>query len=150
MTVTFCGHGSINYDEIIKQKLYEILENLILQGASEFYLGGYGNFDILASQTLKELKNKYQNINLVLVIPYLNHKYDMALYDVSVYPPIENTPPRFAISKRNEWMVNNSDFVVSYVEYGWGGAAKTFNFANKKHKHIINLYESFSLSSRLY
>ena len=33
----------------------------------------------------------------------------------------ENVPPRYAIVRRNEWMVRESDVVISGVTHGWGG-----------------------------
>lgn len=139
MTVTFCGHSEIYYSEDTEQKLYNIVEVLIKNGANEFLLGGYGNFDRLAAKVVKELKEKHPYINSVFVIPYLDRKYNLELYDGSVYPPLEDVPLRFAISKRNEWMIQNSEVLVAYVKYSWGGAAKTLAYAQKKKKQIINI-----------
>lgn len=139
MTVTFCGHNKEDYDNITEQKLYHTLENLIKYGADEFLFGGYGKFDLISAKILKELKIKYPNIKSVLVIPYLNRRYDLAMYDFSVYPPLENVPLKFAILKRNEWMVLKSQVVVAYVKYPFSGAAKTLSFAERKKKQIINI-----------
>lgn len=141
MTVTFCGHSKIKYDLNTEQKLLYIIENLILKDATEFLFGGYGNFDILCAKVVKELKDKYPYIKSTLVIAYLNRKYDSSLYDDTVYPPIENTPLRFAILKRNQWMVQNSQILIAYVQNDWGGAAKTLLYAKKNKKKVINLCE---------
>ena len=143
MTVTFCGHGSIYYDETIIEKLFTVLEQLINNGAEKFLLGGYGNFDKLSAKTVKTLKEKYPDINSIMVIPYLDRKYDFTLYDYTIYPPLENVPPKYSIIKRNEWMVDNSDIVVAYVNHSWGGAIKTLNYAKQKGKHIINLCDVY-------
>ena len=141
MIVTFCGHGKETYTDEIKKKLYDTVETLIKQGADEFLLGGYGNFDMLAARTVKSLKEKYPHIKSVLVIPYIDRDFDKSLYDCSEYPPIENVPKRFAISKRNEWMISKADIVIAYVAYGRSGASKTLEFAERKKKHIINLFQ---------
>ena len=65
----------------------------------------------------------------------------MGLYDSIVYPPIEKTPPRFAISKRNEWMISKADLVIAYVSRTYGGAYQTLQFARRKKKRVINLAE---------
>ena len=62
-----------------------------------------------------------------------------ALYDDVLYPPLETTPYRLAIVKRNEWMVSQSDLVIAYVLYSWGGAARTLEYAEKRKKKIIQL-----------
>ncbi len=102
MVVTFCGHGEMTYSEETQRILYNILEELIDRGANKFLLGGYGRFDMLAARTVKTLKEKYPQTVSALIIPYMNHDFDAGLYDYSEYPPIENTPARFAILKRNE------------------------------------------------
>lgn len=64
----------------------------------------------------------------------------LALFDSTLYPSIERTPRHFAIVKRNEWMINNADFLIAYVVYNWGGAYKTFEYAKrKKHTSVINI-----------
>lgn len=137
MRVTFCGHSEITQAEAAKKWLQEVLSGLISEGAEIYYLGGYGAFDRLAAAVLREQKRQHQNLQLVLVLPYLNSKMDTVGYDYTVYPPLESVPLRFAISRRNQWMVEVSDVVVAYVTHGWGGAAKTLAYAQRKHKRII-------------
>ena len=63
--------------------------------------------------------------------------YDLC--DTSIYPPIENVPPRFAISKRNEWMMTNADLVIAYVNHNYGGAYQSLQVAKRRKKKIINI-----------
>ena len=46
---------------------------------------------------------------------------------------------KFAILKRNEWMVEQANLVIAYVKYSWGGAAKALEYAKRKKKRIINI-----------
>ena len=140
-TVTFCGHRDVDTAEIIEEKLYTEIEKLIQQGASEFLLGGYGRFDSLCAKTVRSLKEKYPHITLVLVLAYMNKDFDKDLYDSSEYPSLEMVPKRFAILKRNEYMIKKADAVIAYVKRSWGGAAKTLEFAQKKRKYIIRIDE---------
>ena len=140
MVVSFCGHGNVQYSDEIRESLYTIIEDLIKQGADEFLLGGYGSFDLMAAHTVKSLKEKYPHIESVLVVPYINRGFDKDLYDCSEYPPLENVPMRFAILKRNEWMVRSADVIVAYISHDWGGAAKTLSYASHKKKRIINIF----------
>lgn len=137
MIVTFCGHSDEVYSKEIREKIKYEIEILINQGADTFLLGGYGEFDMLCAGIVKELKNKYQTIKSVLVIPYLNVKYDTDYYDYTEYPDLEKVPKRFAILKRNEYMVNKSDIIIAYIKHEYGGAYKTFTFAKRKNKKII-------------
>ena len=138
MTVAFCGHAQISQSEKIEKWLYDVTQKLIEQGATTFYLGGYGAFDSLAASVLREQKKQYPQIKLVLVLAYLNTGKNTSGYDSTVYPPLETVPRRFAISHRNRWMVEASDVVVAYVLHDWGGAATTLRCAKQKKKHIIS------------
>ena len=137
MIVTFCGHAQISQSEKIEKWLYAVTQKLIEQGATTFYLGGYGAFDSLAASVLREQKKRYSQIELVLVLAYLNTGRDTSGYDSTVYPPLETVPRRFAISHRNRWMVESADVVVAYVLHDWGGAATTLRCAKQKKKQII-------------
>lgn len=137
MNVTFCGHSKLYQTENISKWLDIILPALIEGGATTFYLGGYGDFDSLAAAAVRRQKTKYPNIEAVLVLAYLNREMDASRYDGTTYPPLETVPPRYAIVRRNEWMVRESDVVISGVTHGWGGAAKTLDFAKRKQKIIF-------------
>ena len=138
MTVTFCGHAQISQSEKIEKWLYDFTRKLIEQGATTFYLGGYGAFDSLAASILREQKKQYPQIELVLVLAYLNTERNTSGYDSTVYPPLETVPRRFAISHRNRWMVESADVVVAYVLHDWGGAATTLRCVRQKKKQIIS------------
>jgi len=58
----------------------------------------------------------------------INIDYDKNLYDFSEYSPIENIPKRLAILKRNEYMVNESDVLIAYIKYTFGGSAKILKY----------------------
>lgn len=143
--ITFCGHhDEWGIDELRGKILVEI-ENFAKDDTVEFWLGGYGAFDSFALRCCKEYKASHPTAILLFVTPYLDPDYlkrrDVSLdgYDDIVTPPNENTPPRYAILKRNEYMVDRSDLLIAYVNYGWGGAAKTLEYAIKRHKKYINL-----------
>ncbi len=52
----------------------------------------------------------------------------------------ENTPKKVQILKCNEYMVKTCDFMICYVQYSWGGAAKMLEYAKKKnHIQIFNI-----------
>ena len=120
MIVTFCGHREIANVGQVREWLNNVCIQLIDDGASEFFLGGYGAFDRL---------------------PYLDSALSREGYDETVYPPLESVPRRYAILRRNEWMVRRSDVIVAYVLHSWGGAAKTLDYARKKKKIILQYEE---------
>lgn len=136
--VTFCGHRDFYGDDAVMRWLRDTVEKLIRRGADDFLLGGCGGFDQCAASVVWELKKQYPAIRSTLVLPYLDRKVDATKYDATLYPSLEKVPRRFAISKRNEYMVNEADIVVAYVTHDWGGAATTLAYAKRKKKEIIN------------
>ena len=145
MTITFCGHSNCLFSDEEKEKLKQLLIKEIRKNPTcKFYLGGYGDFDSLCLRTLRELKTDFPDIELLFITPYLDKNYSKLelakyYYDDVIFPPIENVPRKFAILKRNEWMVDSADLVIAYVKYSWGGAVKTVEYAKRKKKQIINL-----------
>lgn len=142
MTVTFCGHRELNNPGAIRCWLENTVEGLIEEGAYRFLLGGYGAFDALAASVVFQAKKKHPAVRSMLVLPYLNRKVDASLYDSTMYPPLEAVPRRFAIVKRNEYMVAQSDVIVACVLYSWGGAAATLRCAERQQKQIIRYQET--------
>ena len=90
---------------------------------------------------LKELKEKYPHIKYSVVLAYLPNKITAEIYgDDTLYPDrLEFVPKRFAISKRNEWMIKKSAYVIYYVHKITGGAAKFRDKAVKKGCTVINI-----------
>lgn len=139
MIVTFCGHSQIGNPEKLQNVLESAVHSVLNQGATRFYLGGYGDFDQLAAKVLFRIKLEHAEIDSVLVLPYLDKKVDLTLYTRTCYPPIEQVPRRFAIVHRNRWMVDASDVVIAYVHHDWGGAYQTLSYAKRRGKVIILL-----------
>ena len=145
MTITFCGHSNCLFSDEEKEKLKHLLIKEIRKNPTcKFYLGGYGDFDSLCLRTLRELKTDFREIELLFITPYLDKNYSKLEfakyhYDDVIFPPLESIPRKFAILKRNEWMVDSADLVIACVKYSWGGTAKTLEYAKRKKKPIINL-----------
>lgn len=142
MTCCFFGHKDTPLN--ICEKLEEVIEKLIIEdGANRFLLGNQGNFDIVVFSILRKMKVRHPHISYCVVLAYMptgktvGNLYD---YGETLLPEgIESVHPRFALSWRNKWMINESDTVVAYVTRTWGGAAKYVEMATKKRTNIINL-----------
>ena len=147
----FAGHSKIYHTDDIYDNLINLIEKLITkENVSEFWVGNYGSFDSLSGKAVRTLKEKYPDIQLNLVIPYLTSSINeyreqyYRNYDHIVVPDLpEKTPKRYQILKCNEYMVNNSDFIICYVQNSYGGAFKTMEYAQKKkHIKIFNLFSN--------
>lgn len=148
MIIAFFGHA--DYTERVgdKETLLSLITTIVGSDNVHFYLGGYGNFDYFALRCCDMFKTMHENATTVFVTPYLDASYwklknAKGKYDESVYPPIESLPKRYAISKRNEWMIEQADWVIVYVDRSYGGAYSAMAYAERKGKPIVNLFAKF-------
>ena len=136
---TFFGHSDcFQLDEGV---LRRTIEDLIAQGVDTFYVGNNGNFDRAVFSCFMKLKDIYPHISFAVVLAYLpiqKSEYDL-YHGYSMYPEgIEFGPPRFAIDRRNRWMIEKADYCLCFVNHTWGGAYKYAKQAKKK-LTVINL-----------
>jgi len=145
----FTGHSyikDITLKEKIKKKAIELIENAAV---NEFWVGNYGDFDNYVASAIRDLKEYYPDIQLNLIIPYLTK--DINEYKELYYKKYDhiimadmplNTPQRYKIIKANQFMIDNCEHLICYIEHSWGGAAKTLEYAQNKHNlEIYNLAE---------
>ena len=140
MICTFFGHSDA--PEAVKPALKAaIIELIEKENVTGFFVGNHGNFDRMTISILSEL-TKTRNIRFYVVLAYPPTEKDTDYLAHTVLPDgIETVPPRFAINYRNKFMLENADFVITYVTHSWGGAAKFKQMAEKKQKRIIELGE---------
>ena len=137
---TFFGHRDCPAP--IRTQLKAVLIDLITNhDVDMFYIGNQGRFDVIVRSVLRELKEEYPQINYAVVVAYMPGKqteYDD--YSDTMLPEgIESVHPRYAISWRNNWMLKQSDYVVTYITHSWGGAVQYVKKAKSQKKVLINL-----------
>jgi len=141
---SFFGHRTVRED--IRARLYtEIERHITEKNTDTFYVGGYGQFDGMAESILHEIKERRPHISVYLVLAYMpagTDKESRGKHHLAIYPEgLESVPRKFAITRRNRWIVEQSDYIVGYVSTSWGGAYDALEYAKRKHKCVINLAE---------
>ncbi len=133
---TFFGHR--DSPEYIYDRLKTAIIDLIkTEKVKNFLVGNNGFFDAFVYKALKEISKNYE-IRYNIVLAYLPK--DTYIPENSILPDgFESFPPKFAIDRRNEYMLNKSDYVICYVTHYLGGSGKFVEMAIKKNKTIINL-----------
>lgn len=137
---TFFGHRDCPGS--VKPRLREVLTELIVNyGVDTFYVGNHGGFDGTVRIVLRELRGMYPHIHYAVVLAYLpGRPSDNTDFSDTILPEgIERIHPRFAISWRNRWMLQQSDYVVAYVLHDWGGAALCMKRAMRSGRAVINI-----------
>ena len=133
---TFFGHR--DSPSSIRGVLSAEIERLINEkDVNTFYVGTQGNFDRMAYSVLAELRKRYQHIIIYRVLAYMPKPDDDGTADTIVPEGVENAYLRYAIVRRNNWMIDHSDYVIAYVTHTFGGAYQAVERAKKKGKIII-------------
>ena len=97
-------------------------------------------FDRMVYSVLRELAKKYPFIRYFVVFAYLpNPKLPDGHVETILPDGIETVPPRFAIARRNRWMLRQADIAVVFVRHHVGCAAQYAEEAERKGKTVIYL-----------
>lgn len=136
--------GHRDCPESIRPALMKAIIQLIyIEKVTMFYVGNQGRYDQIALSVLREIHKECDEFDYAVVLAY--HPEERSIGEIpaeeTMFPEeMEQVHPRFAISRRNDWMLAHSDYVIVYAEHSWGGAAKYLNKARQKKKNIIRIY----------
>ncbi len=139
-TCTFFGHRDA--PETVVPKLRAVLTDLIgNHQVTMFYVGNQGHFDFYVRHTLQQLQKQYPHIQYAVVLAYMPGKQNVYEdhRDTMVPEGVENVHPQYAVSWRNDWMLKQADYVVTYIAHPWGGAARYAQKAVRAGKATVNL-----------
>ena len=140
-TCVFTGHRELDKDFSLR-KLKKEIKNLIEKGVDTFLNGVAMGFDLLSAETVLSLKKKYPFIKLVACIPcYNQEKYytetDKKRYinvlksaDETVY--VSENYYKGCMLKRDKYMVERADVMITYLRKSVGGTAFTVNTFQKE------------------
>lgn len=144
MACTFFGHRDVpdGLKDILKETVLELIEK---KDVNLFYVGNRGRYDFLVQQVLNETVSMRSDVEYFIVLTSLNEKPMLGEFAPTIFPDkMEKALPKFAIFKRNEWMIQSSDTVIAYVRYSSSNAFKWMQRAEKKGLEVINLAERLS------
>lgn len=141
----FCGHRKIyvpNLSEKVERIVIDLIRN---QNIRTFYSGNMGEFDNLCEEVIRKLKRQYSDIKIFWIAPYFTQKMNKfnreqgIIYDGIIIPNLGMVYYKQAIIKRNQWMVDNADTVICYIEHEYGGAYNTMKYAKKGNIKIYDV-----------
>lgn len=155
----FLGHRKIEITFALKEKLKNVIENLIVeQGVRTFLFGSKSLFDDLCQEMVSALKNKYPYIRRIYVrclYPVIEQDYALYLskyFEDTYFPQKLEREGRAAYLERNRELIEASHFCVFYYNPDYqpynrkSGTKAAFEYAqkckkNNKDLEIINVYE---------
>lgn len=141
-TCAFFGNADIIGDvrevaEKIRQTAIDLITN---KQVDTFLVGIKGKFETLSHRIMEQIKCDYPQIKIMLVIAYERDLEKVAYkFDDIYYPPLAELGYRgWSIAKRNDWIIEQTDYVIAYNEYQ-GRAYNYCKKAKRKGKTIIGL-----------
>ena len=144
MNCTFFGHKDAT-DEVKFLLRESILCLMKKESVEKFLVGNNGNFDFYVQCVLQELKEAGVDRHFDIVLSHLGEEALSGLQTETIFPEgLERAIPKFAISKRNDWMINNSSVVIAYVKHDFSNSSKWIEKAAKKGLRFINLADGSS------
>ena len=136
-----------DFENALFSKILELIDDRCLT----FYSGMAMGFDIIAAENVllckKARKDAY--IKLVCAIPFINQteaftkewkkRYQKVLAQADEVILISDSYYKGCYTKRNEFMVNSCDYVMTWFDGKMGGTRSTLLYAEGIGRHIINL-----------
>lgn len=164
-TCCFFGHRKIAYTEQLRERLYKIIEELILyNNVSVFLFGSKSDFDKLCLSVVTNLKEKYPHIQRVYVraeYPHINDDYMAYLlqsYEYTYFPQRAINAGKAIYVERNYEMIDRSNICIVYYKNDYeppkrknsrrdltdyqpkSGTKIAYEYAQRKKKDIIHLF----------
>ena len=151
-TACFTGHRDIPISEIpiIKNRLKSVIASLVEKGVIYFGNGAAYGFDLIAAETVLEMKQKYPQIFLILVLPCRNQteKWQDEREIKRYYDILDKADKMVCLSERhykdcelarNRHLVDNSGYCICYLTQNSGGTSYTIDYAKRNSLKIYNI-----------
>jgi len=138
----FIGHRDTP-DSIYPDLLRTVEEHISRYGVTECIVGHYGNFDRLAARAVMEVKVRYPEVVLTMLLPYHPSEQKVKLpvgFDGSWYPPeMETVPRRVAIVRANRCAIDRSTHLIAYVRHPASHAWELVQYGQQRLPNCLTL-----------
>lgn len=150
-TCCFTGHRIIKITPELVQRLKDTITKLIERGVTDFYNGGAIGFDMLAAETVIELKAEYPDIKLHLLLPCPPEeqvkgwnkaqiaRYNEILQAADGVTVLSEHYTDDCMKQRNKRLVELADCCICYCANPRSGTGQTVRMAREKGIDVINL-----------
>lgn len=153
-SVAFTGHRTIRPEHLNRLKSYlaSTIVQLYERGCRDFYSGMAVGFDLLAAETVIELRAICPRLRLIAVIPFLQQeryysetdkaRYQKALAMADERIVLSDRYNKQVFRARNTYLVEHGASLIAYYDasLALSGTGQTIRMAERKGLRIINLY----------
>ena len=151
-TACFTGHRNIKQSDIkpLEKKLEKLLEKLIGEGIVYFGCGGAVGFDFLSGFTVLRLRERYNHIKLIMVLPCRNQDAKWTAEQKRDYKRLLDAADKAVclseayydgyMLARNSHLIQHSAVCVAYLTNTVrSGTAQTVRLARENNLTVYNL-----------
>ena len=143
---------------LLEDALTDAVFSLCEENCNTFYTGMAMGFDLIAAETVLFLRKARPDlaIKLIAVLPFANQgdtfspewkaRFDAVLRECDGKVLIEKDYSRGCYAQRNRYMVDHSDYIITWYDGQKGGTQNTLRYAEKTGRGIINLNQKYDPS----
>ncbi len=144
------GYNPEDNKELLWRIYKEVEDHIDNKGVTTFISGMALGVDMWAAKMILRVKRYNPEIKLICAIPCANHslkwnkklqkEYNRILHvaDKVVHVSTEEYKA-YLMQKRNEWMVDNSDYIIAVWDGTSGGTGNCVKYAEKVKKQITQI-----------
>lgn len=153
-SITFTGHRIIPLvlHKEVKVRLEAAVVFACKSGMTRFYCGMALGFDMLAAEVVQSLKDKFPDIQLIAIVPFLGQssrwgsseqeRYHRILAGADKVVVLSENYFRGCLLRRNDYMLSHSCGVIAYYDgKPKGGTYYTVGKADRMEMDVVNIYD---------
>lgn len=154
ITVAFTGHRQLKATHVdtLANEIAGAIQSLYNKGYRRFMTGMADGFDLLAGETVLNLKRHCPDLVLIAVVPFVEQakyfpaatrqRYREVLRQADETVVIEREYKDGCFLRRNDYLLQHCSAVVAYYDRrSIGGTYYTVRRAEKQNMPIYNLYQ---------
>lgn len=167
LSCCFIGHRNIDVTDALVNRIKEVVSTLLDNGVEIFYFGSRSQFNNLCYDVVTEFKQDFPNIQRAYIraeYQYISKNYNdylLQFYEDTFYPSQVAGCGKIAYVKRNQLMIDASDYCVFYYNPGYtlsvkklncylptkvahSGTKLSYDYAVYQNKKIVNICENLN------
>ncbi|MGE4354543.1 MAG: SLOG family protein [Oscillospiraceae bacterium] len=135
--------------ELLRQQLYDAVQNVYLSGIHHFICGMAHGCDLYFAEAVLSLKSNHPDVVLEAAIPYAGQangwnttqrrKYDAVLARCDLRTVLQQTYTRDCMMRRNKYMVDSASVLIAVYNGSPGGTRNTLLYAMRQGLEIIEI-----------
>ncbi len=136
----------------VYKRTYALIEEAYHDGKRQFLSGMAQGFDMIAAEAVLKLRDEYDDVELIAVIPFEGQADNFSYEDQKRYDRIIDeadqiivTSPTYSGAKvyfvRNNYLADNASYIIAYSDGNGRGTAYTLQRAIEQGAKSCNVFD---------